>query len=485
MAGGFAAKVTLLFVYLGGCLCQRDCGGMDCPLLDGCIEEVLESGSCCATCLQKGCTCEGYQYYDCISAGFKNGKVPEGQSYFVDYGSTECSCPEGGGPISCSFISCPDLPPNCIKVSEPADGCMTCERIGCVQGTQKYEAGHSFHADPCRVCHCPHEGGRLMCYPVPDCDPNHVQAAPTRVTTRPPTHETLPLFKSTDNEEAEDYYYGPTDFQETHHQSVVFPTQSPPADQETSASHSTSALLHFDRQSMLERGEQGRAGDPDREQTTVNPRTTSSPLPTRGRTIDANAHVDFNRLDTRTETNKQPHIHSGTLHLQSSSDIGVLSGTESPVRVWGSHTDQQSPSDTVDFTLHPETPTHPRAASNGQIQLELDKDTTYLQNVTGPEGSDGVDSIRSAQQESSSPARNREKTTPASTAAPGQHTSQTTPAALFVSSSQRPTGGGREESEPSTNSHRRRLNGGDQERMESKEERKHPPVLLTETYTGE
>uniref|UniRef100_A0A3Q1D174 Fibulin 2 n=1 Tax=Amphiprion ocellaris TaxID=80972 RepID=A0A3Q1D174_AMPOC len=180
----FVAHIWLLVLSLVlVCWCQRDCTGVNCPMLDNCIEEVLEGGACCASCLQKGCTCEGYQYYDCINAGFKNGKVPEGDSYFVDYGSTECSCPSGGGRISCHFISCPDLPPNCIEVLEPADGCMQCERIGCVHGGQKYEAGHSFHIDSCRVCHCPNEGGDLMCYPVPDCDPQKVHkpmlAAPT------------------------------------------------------------------------------------------------------------------------------------------------------------------------------------------------------------------------------------------------------------------------------------------------------------------
>uniref|UniRef100_A0A7N9AVR2 Fibulin 2 n=1 Tax=Mastacembelus armatus TaxID=205130 RepID=A0A7N9AVR2_9TELE len=247
---------TLLLLYLSACLCQRDCTGVDCPLLDNCIEEVLESGSCCASCLQKGCTCEGYQYYDCINAGFKNGKVPEGDSYFVDYGSTECSCPMGGGRISCHFISCPEMPPNCIEVSEPADGCMQCERVGCDHGGQKYEAGHSFHINPCRVCHCPNEGGELMCYPVPDCDPNKVHkpvlaestdedtanrhdSYPYRFdqqahTDQFPTQYHLPpdgnvsLFKSSplDKEDPEDYDYGPTDLPETYPHSLLFPTQS-------------------------------------------------------------------------------------------------------------------------------------------------------------------------------------------------------------------------------------------------------------------
>ncbi|XP_030585973.1 fibulin-2 [Archocentrus centrarchus] len=276
-------RCALFFLYLRVCLSQLDCTGTDCPLLDNCIEEVLESGACCATCLQKGCACEGYQYYDCISAGFKNGKVPEGDSYFVDYGSTECSCPAGGGRISCHFISCPDIPPNCIEVSEPADGCMQCERVGCVHAGQKYEAGHSFHIDMCRVCHCPNEGGKLMCYPVPDCDAqkfhNPMLATPTEDNTvirhdnfpyrfdqqghteqfATPYHlpnGNLPLFKLPPlKEEPEDYDYGPTDSPESYPQSLVFPTTSSPSfkkglsvSQGSAKPDRASSLQSFDRQ---------------------------------------------------------------------------------------------------------------------------------------------------------------------------------------------------------------------------------------------
>ncbi|XP_032377048.1 fibulin-2 isoform X1 [Etheostoma spectabile] len=152
------------------CLSQRDCTGVDCPVLQSCIETVLEKGACCPTCTQKGCTCEGYQYYDCVQAGFRKGKVPEGEAYFVDFGSTECSCPQGGGKISCHFIPCPEIPPNCIDILQPADGCPQCGRIGCTHGNKKYEAGHSFQMDNCQVCHCPNDGGRLMCSPIPGCD---------------------------------------------------------------------------------------------------------------------------------------------------------------------------------------------------------------------------------------------------------------------------------------------------------------------------
>ncbi|XP_071332764.1 fibulin-2-like isoform X2 [Trachinotus anak] len=164
------------------CLSQKDCTGVDCPVLQNCIETVLEKGACCPTCTQRGCTCEGYQYYDCIQAGFRKGKVPEGESYFVDFGSTECSCPQGGGKISCHFIPCPEISPNCIEILQPADGCTQCRRIGCTHGSKKYEAGHTFQIDRCQVCHCPKEGGRLMCSPIPGCDLRSVEK-PTWVTT--------------------------------------------------------------------------------------------------------------------------------------------------------------------------------------------------------------------------------------------------------------------------------------------------------------
>ncbi|XP_035244709.1 fibulin-2 isoform X2 [Anguilla anguilla] len=232
---------SMIFILcLGGYHCQKDCTGVDCPVLNNCIEEVLETGACCASCLQTGCTCEGYQYYDCVNAGFRNGKVPEGESYFVDFGSTECSCPQGGGRIGCHFIPCPEIPANCIDILEPADGCSQCERVGCVHNEQKYEAGHSFHLDPCQVCHCPNDGGSLMCYEVPDCDPHDIQKPMLAATTeenspdrqyndpyifdqdgsmdrlsKPYTlshSDTMPLFKQDQPhiDEEEDYDYPPT-----------------------------------------------------------------------------------------------------------------------------------------------------------------------------------------------------------------------------------------------------------------------------------
>lgn len=171
-----------MILCMDTCLSQKDCTGVDCPVLQNCIETVLEKGACCPACTNRGCTCEGYQYYDCVQAGFQKGKVPAGESYFVDFGSTECSCPQGGGKISCHFIPCPEISPNCIDILQPADGCPQCERIGCTHGTKKYDAGHSFQLDQCQVCHCPNEGGRLMCSPIPGCD-RHSSNKPMWVTT--------------------------------------------------------------------------------------------------------------------------------------------------------------------------------------------------------------------------------------------------------------------------------------------------------------
>lgn len=282
-------KGVLITFFLSGCLCQKDCTGVDCPVLKNCIEEVLDSGACCASCAQTGCTCEGYQYYDCVNAGFKNGKVPEGEAYFVDYGSTECSCPKGGGRISCHFISCPEIPANCIEVSEPADGCVECERIGCVHNGQKYEAGHSFHIDPCQVCHCPTDGGKLMCYPVPDCDPSNLQKPMVDSTTeentkekhhndpytfsqqRPVDHfskpyrlshsDKLPLFKPPpghmDEGEEEDYDYDPTYTPDPSTEDLAVPTQSSISNRVISVSHPdwehrASTYQGYDRAGKLE-----------------------------------------------------------------------------------------------------------------------------------------------------------------------------------------------------------------------------------------
>ncbi|XP_036767385.2 fibulin-2 isoform X1 [Manis pentadactyla] len=160
---------------------RQDCTGVECPALENCIEEALEPGACCATCVQHGCACEGYQYYDCLQGGFVRGRVPAGQSYFVDFGSTECSCPPGGGKISCQFMLCPELPPNCIEAVEVADSCPQCGQVGCVHAGRKYAAGHTVHLPPCRACHCPDAGGKLICYQLPGCN-GDAEAMPAAAT---------------------------------------------------------------------------------------------------------------------------------------------------------------------------------------------------------------------------------------------------------------------------------------------------------------
>lgn len=199
---GFLSLFILLLQCTKHSLSQANCSGAVCKPLENCIVEVVEEGSCCPSCAQFGCPCEGYQYYDCVSVGFQGGKVPEGESYFVDFGSTECTCPSGGGRISCNFIPCPELPPNCIDIMQPADGCVQCGRIGCIHGEEKYEAGHTFHMSQCKFCHCPNNGGELMCYALPDCDKegdnnthhkDTTESDPERQYDYPYSHEQDPL----------------------------------------------------------------------------------------------------------------------------------------------------------------------------------------------------------------------------------------------------------------------------------------------------
>lgn len=176
--GTWLALALALGASTGAAAPRQDCTGVECPPLENCIEEALEPGACCATCVQQGCACEGYQYYDCLQGGFVRGRVPAGQSYFVDFGSTECSCPPGGGKISCQFMLCPELPPNCIETVVAADSCPQCGQVGCVHTGRKYAAGHTVHLPPCQACHCPDTGGELICYQVPSCH-GDAKAMPT------------------------------------------------------------------------------------------------------------------------------------------------------------------------------------------------------------------------------------------------------------------------------------------------------------------
>uniref|UniRef100_A0A667ZCL5 Fibulin 2 n=1 Tax=Myripristis murdjan TaxID=586833 RepID=A0A667ZCL5_9TELE len=280
--------LCLIILCLDICLSQKDCTGVDCPVLESCIEEVLERGACCATCAQKGCTCEGYQYYDCVNAGFKRGKVPEGESYFVDFGSTECSCPLGGGKIICHFIPCPEIPPNCIDILQPEDGCPHCGRIGCVHDNKKYEAGHSFQMDQCHVCHCPNDGGNLMCSLIPGCHP-HSSDKPMLVTTtensshlrdtsrpldsrqRNPLEQfsklasgnTLPLYKQDPPSfGTEDYDYTLAEPTSSSPQDLARPLESTTVPPTYPESSSTSLSLQDDRRHELQ--EKQKKHDPER-----------------------------------------------------------------------------------------------------------------------------------------------------------------------------------------------------------------------------
>ncbi|GLD67918.1 fibulin-2-like protein, partial [Lates japonicus] len=467
-------RCTLLFFYLSVSLCQRDCTSVDCPLLDNCIEEVLETGSCCTSCLQKGCTCEGYQYYDCVNVGFKNGKVPEGDSYFVDYGSTECSCPVGGGRISCHFISCPDMSPNCIEVSEPADGCAQCERIGCVHGGQKYEAGHSFHIDPCFVCHCPNEGGKLMCYPFPDCDPKKIHkpmlAAPTEEDTAsrhdsypyrfdqqghtdqistPHRDENLPLFESLplDKEEPEDYDYGPTDLPETYPQSLVFPTQSSSSNKSISVSRG-SEIQSFDKHSKLELRERYGVHDHpiDREEVTENP-----------------------LREDQVYTQRTP---ESSVHPQASSnDQKELQGTVAPDSEEG-----------VDAGVMEE-------------DEEEKEEIVTFQSVTEPEGKYVPYMMKSSQQEksneqskSNNSTSSYKKTTPEhSTSSPRGHEYHTTPMVHFIKTTTTQLPVKLDESQPSRKPGQRLFNLHSEDREKVNEEGmedKDRPVLLIKPGEG-
>ncbi|XP_062891296.1 fibulin-1-like isoform X2 [Mobula hypostoma] len=146
-----------------------DCTGVECAELQGCIEERLEDGECCARCLQRGCACRGLAYYECLRAGFQRGTVPAGASFPAGSRGAFCRCPEEGGELACdSSLPCLPLPQNCARVSRPRGACPRCALLGCLSGGRLHPAGHSFHPEPCTLCHCL-DSGSLSCASDPGC----------------------------------------------------------------------------------------------------------------------------------------------------------------------------------------------------------------------------------------------------------------------------------------------------------------------------
>lgn len=385
----------LLLLSISGCLCQKDCTGVDCPILDNCIEEVLDTGACCATCMKTGCMCEGYQYYDCIRAGFKNGKVPDGESYFVDFGSTECSCPQGGGRISCHFIPCPEMPANCIELSEPADGCIQCERVGCVHEEQKYEAGHSFQIDPCQVCHCPNGGGDLMCYPIPNCDPSrvpkpqdgmpesryrdHILQIFNHQGSRGPTSKHLPAAHNNNNsplnlhpshivdeeEDEEDYDYPPTDSLHPSLHGFASPTES--------SIISVSNPQNFTPRQAFHRGTEQEL----REVLGIHKSTTDRPqFPSHKASTDRmkiSPHKEsLNSLKYKTD--QEPFI----LPVETTNRVGISSHRETP-QSFSLYKDNSNLEDLTDVNSNTDNEhlAFPKETSEGDIY-----DTTYSEKTT-------------------------------------------------------------------------------------------------------
>ncbi|KAM4610007.1 fibulin-2-like [Polymixia lowei] len=391
-----------MILFLDTCLSQKDCTGVDCPILQNCIEEVLEKGACCATCVQKGCTCEGYQYYDCVHAGFRKGKVPEGESYFVDFGSTECSCPQGGGKISCRFIPCPDIPPNCIDVLQPQDGCQQCRRIGCVRGSKKYEAGHTFHMDPCQVCHCPNDGGTLMCSPVPGCDPHSVKKSMLVTTTENNNplrdvsrlHDdrqtnplepfsklgqgnTLPLYKQDPPSfGTEEYDYTLAEPTSSTLLDLAQPLESTTAPSTYPESSSISSSLHDDRREELrekqgnhEQEKRGKAEDQHHmDQTTTRAQKDNSTLSTTAtQRVTAENHTPHQEVSKRTTSR---HIDRKRVVQDTLKDTTHTAHADKGVRHTGHHKHSQSSNTRNHDGSHSQS-------HNGQEEASRERQSSY------------------------------------------------------------------------------------------------------------
>merc|ERR1719376_411827 len=166
----------------------EDCN--NCPELKNCLN--ITDTDCCPKCEQYGCICQGYQSYDCIDNGYKDKKVPEGESYNVDGGSTVCNCPMGGGQILCSYvdvsvessnsragqqltIKCMPVARGCYKTLMRYDGCEECLIFGCEMNGVKTKAGDRYQSDECTDCFCPDLGGEFVCRQKESCGQNKEQ----------------------------------------------------------------------------------------------------------------------------------------------------------------------------------------------------------------------------------------------------------------------------------------------------------------------
>ncbi|XP_039251429.2 uncharacterized protein LOC120328917 isoform X1 [Styela clava] len=181
-AGGAGNILPMEGLGMGDSDAPDECRGVQCQSLLNCLDVDMNATKCCPKCKTYGCVCEGYQIYDCQQNGFSEGTVPAGKSYRVADGTTVCSCPPGGGSITCSYhdstAKCPELPPNCISpFVREIDGCQECAMIGCLMddGKTKVQASMAVQRSSCQTCFCPPGGGEVLCGFEENCDPKTQQ----------------------------------------------------------------------------------------------------------------------------------------------------------------------------------------------------------------------------------------------------------------------------------------------------------------------
>lgn len=133
---------------------------------------VAFKNKCCATCVPT-CSCPDHQEFECNMQGFKYGKIPLGESYYIDFATTKCTCVSPGN-ISCTSL-CPTVSPTCKETGGVADGCPQC--ICHIEDYSFVVAGSTIQRDA-EICKCPPEGGKLQCTP----SKSHIASTPSANT---------------------------------------------------------------------------------------------------------------------------------------------------------------------------------------------------------------------------------------------------------------------------------------------------------------
>ncbi|XP_073215566.1 fibulin-2-like isoform X2 [Lepidochelys kempii] len=123
---------------------KPDCTLVKCSPCPDQHTAVTSANTCCAPCAP-ACSCPDYQQFECAMQGYKDGNVPVGKSFHIDFATQLCTCVSTGN-ISCTSV-CPTVSPTCKETGSPPDGCPQC--VCPIDNDRIVIAGSTIPRGPC------------------------------------------------------------------------------------------------------------------------------------------------------------------------------------------------------------------------------------------------------------------------------------------------------------------------------------------------